>query len=291
LAQIKNMDYKKILSKKNQNIQEIAISLKQKYLNTDPFPHIQLDNFFEDNFLNSVLNDFPDLSNLKNSQNYQNINEIKFANNDYKNFPDNIKLFFNFLNSVIFLKFLQDITSINEKLFSDPELNGGGLHEIKSGGLLKVHTDFNKHPNNGLDRRINVLIYLNKNWKEEYNGDLELWDKNMMCCKKKIAPIFNRMVIFSTTDFSNHGHPDPIKCPENISRKSIALYYFSNGRPKDEILDYIKKNKTYFKNRFGYSAEVSKKSEKIKNFLRKFKFYIKIKNFEKKYLRRKKKTY
>jgi len=285
------MDYKKILSEKNQNIQEIAISLKQKYLNTDPFPHIQLDNFFEDNFLNSVLNDFPDLSNLKNSQNYQNINEIKFANNDYKNFSDKIKLFFDFLNSGIFLKFLQDVTSINEQLCSDLELNGGGLHEIKSGGLLKVHTDFNKHPSNGLDRRINVLIYLNKNWKEEYNGNLELWDKNMRSCRKKITPIFNRMVIFSTTDFSNHGHPDAIKCPENMSRKSIALYYFSNGRPKNEVLDYTKKNKTYFKNRFGYPVEVSKKSERIKNFLRKFKFYAKIKNFEKKYLRKKRKTY
>ncbi|MDB9760384.1 2OG-Fe(II) oxygenase [Pelagibacteraceae bacterium] len=284
------MNYTKILSKKNQNIQEMAISFKQKYLNADPFPHIQLDNFFAEDFLNSVLNNFPDLSNLKNSQNYQNINEIKFANNDYKNFPDKIKLFFDFLNSDIFLKFLQEITSINEKLFSDPELNGGGLHEIKSGGLLKVHTDFNKHPSNGLDRRINVLIYMNKNWKEEYNGSLELWDKNMRSCRKKITPIFNRMVIFSTTDFSNHGHPDAIKCSEDISRKSIALYYFSNGRPAHEILDSTKKNKTYFKNRFGYPAEVSKKREIIKNFLRKFKFYSKMKNFEKKYLR-KKKTY
>jgi Rps23 Pro-64 3,4-dihydroxylase Tpa1-like proline 4-hydroxylase len=286
LAQINNMDHTKILSKKNQNLDEIA-ALKQKYLNADPFPHIQLDNFFAEDFLNSVLNDFPDLSNLKNSQNYQNINEIKFANNDYKNFTDRIKLFFDFLNSDFFLRFLQDITSIDESLFSDPELNGGGLHEIKSGGLLKVHTDFNKHPSNGLDRRVNILIYLNKNWKDEYNGCLELWDKNMKSCKKKITPIFNRMVIFSTNDFTNHGHPDAVKCPEDTSRKSIALYYFSSGRPRSEVLDGPKKNMTYFKNRFGYPAEVLKKSDKIKNFLRKFKLYAKIKNFEKKYLRKK----
>ena len=283
----KIMNYNKILSEKNQNIKDFGQSLKEKYFNAHPFPHIQIDNFFSDKFINQVLDEFPDLSNFNSSQKYKNQNEIKFANNDYVNFPFTIKYFFDFLNSNFFLEFLQNITSIKEKLYADPKLNGGGLHEIKSGGLLKVHTDFNKHPNNGLDRRVNVLIYLNKDWKEDYRGSLELWDKDMKVCKKKIMPLFNRMVIFSTTDFSNHGHPDPIKCPSDVSRKSIALYYFSKGRPKSEILNYKKKNRTYFKNREGYINEVSEKNEKIKNFLRRFKFYEKIKNFEKKYLRKK----
>ena len=234
------------------------------------------------------MNEFPDLSNLKNSENYKNQNEIKFANNDFKNFPEKIKTFFNFLNSETFLNFLQILTSINEKLIADKELNGGGLHEIKTGGLLKVHTDFNKHPNNNFDRRVNVLIYLNKDWKKEYKGCLELWDKEMKECKQKILPSFNKMVIFSTTDFSNHGHPDPIDCPSNISRKSIALYYFSAGRPKEEVFDKGKKNRTYFKNRFGFHNEIKEKKEYVKNFLRKFSFYKKMKNFEKKYLRKKK---
>ena len=276
-----------ILSKKNQNIKELALSLKEKYSNAEPFPHIEIDSFFSDVFLEGVLNEFPDLSNLSNSQNYKNQNEIKFANNEYDKFPHKVQLLFDFLNSSDFLNFLQNITSIEEKLYADLELNGGGLHEIKSGGLLKVHTDFNKHPNNGLDRRVNVLIYLNKNWKKKYNGCLELWDKNMKVCRQKIMPLFNKIVIFSTTDFSNHGHPDPISCPDNVSRKSIALSYFSKGRPKNEILTNQKKNKTYFKNRTGYTKEISEKNEKIKNFLRKFKFYEQIKNFEKKYLRRK----
>ena len=141
--------------------------------------------------------------------------------------------------------------SIKEKLISDPYLSGGGLHEIKKGGLLKVHTDFNKHPTNNFDRRVNVLIYLNKGWKEDYKGCLELWDKEMKNCKQKILPSFNKMVIFSTTDFSNHGHPDPLKCPKELSRKSIALYYFSSGRPEHEIINKHKKNRTYFKSREG----------------------------------------
>ena len=282
------MEYKEILSDQNQNLKDLALSLKKKYSLADPFPHIQIDNFFSNKYLDEVLRQFPDLSNLTKSQNYKNQNEIKFANNDYKNFPEKIKTFFDFLNSDIFLKFLQTLTSIEEKLVADNELNGGGLHEIKSGGLLKVHTDFSKHPNNNLDRRINVLIYLNKNWKTEYKGCLELWDKQMKNCKQKILPSFNKMVIFSTTDFSNHGHPDPIDCPKEISRKSIALYYFSSGRPQNEISSKNKKNRTYFKSRFGFNNEIKEKKEYIKAFLRKFSFYKKLKDFEKKYLRRNK---
>ena len=240
------MKYSKILSKKSENLNELALSLKNQYSLADPFPHTQIDGFFSNEYLDTVLEEFPDLSKLSDSQNYKNQNEIKFANNDFKNFPETIKNFFNFLNSQTFLNFLQTVTSIKEKLIADEQLNGGGLHEIKSGGLLKVHTDFNKHPTNNFDRRVNVLIYLNKNWQEKYKGCLELWDKDMKNCKQKILPSFNKMVIFSTTDFSNHGHPDPIECPTNISRKSIALYYFSKGRPKNEILNEDQKNRTYF---------------------------------------------
>ena len=154
------MKYNKILSKKSENLSQMALSLKNQYSLADPFPHIEIDNFFSTDYLDTILKEFPDLSNLKDSQNYKNQNEIKFANNDYSNFPENIKNFFDFLNSETFLNFLQIITSINEKLVGDKELSGGGLHEIKSGGLLKVHTDFNKHPTNNLDRRVNVLIYL-----------------------------------------------------------------------------------------------------------------------------------
>tara|TARA_Y200000002_G_C22576205_1_gene618803 strand:+ start:53 stop:901 length:849 start_codon:yes stop_codon:yes gene_type:complete len=282
------MKYSKILSKKSQNLNDLALSLKDQYSFADPFPHIQIENFFSNEYLDSILNEFPDLSNLKKSENYKNQNEIKFANNDFENFPDKIKNFFNFLNSETFLNFLQILTSINEKLIADKELNGGGLHEIKTGGLLKVHTDFNKHPTNNFDRRVNVLIYLNKNWKKEYKGCLELWDKEMKQCKQKILPNFNKIVIFSTTDFSNHGHPDPIDCPNDISRKSIALYYFSEGRPKEEIFDEDQKNRTYFKNRFGFNNEIKGNKENVKNFLRKFSLYKKMKNFEKKYLRKKK---
>ena len=277
-----------ILSKKYSDLNLIAENKREEYLSAVPFPNIVFDDFFDSDFLKTVVENFPNLEKINSSQKYINKNEVKFANNDYKNFPNSIKLLFDFMNSNIFLKFLQKITSIEEKLVVDEELNGGGLHQIKAGGMLKIHTDFNRHPTLALDRRVNILIYLNINWDQTYGGDLELWDKEMKFCGKKILPIFNRMVIFSTNDFSNHGHPEPIKCPDDISRKSIALYYFSKGRPASELDSKNIKNKTYFKNRFGFNNETSNKNEKVKNYLRKFRFYQYLKNFEKKYLRKKK---
>ena len=277
-----------IISNKFRNLDKVSLREQSNYLNANPYPHIVLENFFNDDFLNQILDEFPDLKTIINSEEYSNKNEVKFSNNKYENFPKNIKYFFDFLNSKTFLLFLQRITSIKESLVSDPYLMGGGLHEIKKGGVLKVHTDFNRHPIFNLDRRINVLIYLNKNWKKEYGGNLELWDKNMNKCIKKIQPLFNSMVVFSTTDFSNHGHPDPLSCPDNISRKSLALYYFSSGRPKSEINNMSIKNRTSFKSRAGFGNDADEKKEHFKNYLRNLKFYKILKNFEKKYIRSKK---
>ena len=275
----------KIISERFKKLNNFAIDKKQTYLKSKPYPHLVVKNFFDKKFLSNVLKEFPNLSKINSSNNYNNKNEIKFANNKRENFKKNTKILFDYLNSKDFLNFLQKVTSIKENILPDPHLSGGGLHEIKRGGVLKIHTDFSKHPFKNLDRRINVLIYLNKNWKKNYGGNLELWNKSMDKCIKKIAPNFNTMVIFSTNDFTNHGHPNPLKCPKNMSRKSIATYYFSRGRPLNEIAKVIKKNTTVFKGRHGDKNDVSVKREYIKNMLRNFKFYQNLKKFEKNYLR------
>ena len=282
------MNINKILSKDNQNLSLTAAKEYKNYHNGSPFPNIVIENFFNEDYLNQILLDFPDLSKIKSSQKYLNKNEIKYANNDYQNFPDSIKNFFEFLNSNMYLNFLQKLTSVKEKLIVDPQLNGGGLHEIKKGGVLKIHTDFSKHPSLKLDRRINVLIYLNKEWKDQYGGHLELWDKDMLGCKKKILPTFNKMVIFSTNDFSNHGHPDPVICPLNQSRKSIALYYFSEGRPLEDLDKNHIKNRTYFKNIVGFENDTDNQNDSLKNLIRNLKLFKLMKKLEKKYLRKKK---
>ena len=275
----------KIVSKQFRNLNLYAQKKQNLYIKSKPYPHIVVKNFFKTEFLDNVLNEFPNLDKISSSIKYKNKNEVKFTNNKKRNFKRNTKRIFNFLNSKNFTIFLQTLTSIDEKILPDPYLSGGGLQEIKRGGVLKVHTDFNKHPFKNLDRRINVLIYLNKNWKASYGGNLELWNKTMKKCVKKIPPIFNTMVIFSTNDFTNHGHPDPLNCPQNLSRKSIATYYFSKGRPKNEITKIIKKNTTIFKNRSGKTDDVFVKKELIKDYLRNFSIYQKIKKLEKKYIR------
>jgi len=275
----------KITAKSSNQLKSFAIKNKSKYINSKPYPHIVIKNFFNREFLNKITKEFPNLSEIKTSINYDNKNEVKFANNNRRVFQKNTKSLFEFLNSQQFISFMQTLTSIEEILLPDNSLSGGGLHEIKRGGVLKIHTDFNKHPIKNLDRRINVLIYLNKNWKINYGGHLELWNKNMSKCIKKILPVFNTIVIFSTNDFTNHGHPKPLRCPEDTSRKSIATYYFSKGRPKKEIIKTYKKNRTEFKNRAGIKDDVLIKKEYIKNIFRDLTVYQNIKNFEKKYIR------
>ena len=150
-------------------------------------------------------------------------------------------------NSSAFTKFLENLTGI-EGLIPDPHFRGGGLHQVERGGYLDIHCDFNVYEKLNLDRRLNVLIYLNKDWKKEYGGDLELWDKNMTKAVARISPIFNRFVVFATDDYSYHGHPDPLKCPEDKTRKSLALYYYTNGRPSDEVSE---SHTTLFQHRPG----------------------------------------
>lgn len=222
------------VNKKYLNIE----SFKKKYINNSPFPHIIFDNFINENLIENIFLEFPNLQDLNGHIKFQNQKEIKFASRESRHFSPSAKLLLGYLNSDVFLKYLQSLTNIKETLISDPYFEGGGYHEIKREGLLEVHADFNKHSFIDLDRRVNLLLYLNKGWKSKWGGSLELYNKNNLhkpC--KEIDPIFNRCVIFNTTSESYHGHPKPLICPKNTSRKSIALYYYSAGRPVEERND------------------------------------------------------
>ena len=223
----------KYLNFSNEELFSKANKFKEKYTSAIPFPHIVLDDFFNEKSLDLLIENFPKNSDEYNSQ-FNNKSEKKLTLNNPKQFSDENNNFINFLNSFIFTNFLQVITNINETLVPDPYLIGGGLHELKNGGFLNIHADFNIHPKMKLDRRLNVLIYLNKNWSDDKGGQLELWNKEMTKCHQSITPKYNRMVIFSTTTFSYHGNPNKVKCSEDESRKSLALYYYSNGRPSNE---------------------------------------------------------
>ncbi|MCW3076487.1 MAG: hypothetical protein JWO32_1096 [Bacteroidetes bacterium] len=217
----------------NKDIKKLALDNKLTYQNNIPFPHIVLDSVFDPKTLTEIHQGFSLIEN--NGWNYKKVdeNEIKMASNIDSFWPDNIQSFLRYLNSQEFVSFVSEISGI-PNLIPDPDFIGGGLHQILKGGMLKVHADFNTHPKTKLDRRINVLIYLNKDWKSEWNGQLELWDTGMTKKVQSVLPEFNRMVIFSTTSNSYHGHPTVLKTPEGVSRRSIALYYYTNGRPDEE---------------------------------------------------------
>jgi len=214
-------------------LDKLASKHHETYVNAAPFPHIVIDNFLPDEVLNNVLMEFPS---------HEQIDWIKFDTPLEKKLASKVEtqigpytrfLLYQF-NSATFINFLEALTGIHG-LIPDPHFWGGGLHQIQPGGLLKIHADFNFHPVLKINRRINLLLYLNKEWDENYGGELQLWDRNMSKCEVKLLPIFNRCVIFNTTDFSFHGHPDPVSCPTGETRKSLALYYYSNGRPVEEI--------------------------------------------------------
>lgn len=229
----------------NQELVALGEQRQQDYLNAQPFPSIYFDDFFNQDSLRAVLAEFPELGQgNKDEVFYANPNEAKYASKGEYKFGPLTRSFMHFLNSQPFLEFLQNLTGIKETLIPDPYFEGGGYHQIKPGGFLKVHVDFHKHKLMELDRRVNVLVYLNENWKEEYGGHFELWEKDMSRCVTRIAPLFNRMAIFSTTDYSWHGHPDQLTCPPDRSRRSLALYYYSNGRPASEVNEAHRKRIT-----------------------------------------------
>jgi hypothetical protein len=134
-------------------------------------------------------------------------------------------LFYHF-NSLPFIQLVERITGI-KGLIPDPYFVGGGFHETRTGGHLSMHADFNHHKPMDLERRVNVLIYLNEGWEDGYGGELELWEGEMKERRQRIVPLAGRCVMFNTTGDSWHGHPDPVAHPDGTPRRSIALYYYT----------------------------------------------------------------
>ena len=214
------------------------------YNDAKPFPHIVLDDFIDIDSSRMLAADFPqpDFKQLRRNTNTTVFEggpaaqKNKIGLNDEALLAPSIRRFIWELNSGPFIRFLEEITGI-PNLLPDPSLRGAGTHQVLSGGLLRVHADFNKHPLYHLDRRINVLIYFNENWQEEWGGALELWNKEVTAAQAVISPLMGRCVIFNTTSTSYHGHPQPLLCPQGTARKSIAMYYYTNGRPDDEACE------------------------------------------------------
>lgn len=210
---------------------EFAEQNYDRYVNADPFPHIVIEDFIDEELASRVLDEFLTLNEM-NLEIYGKTVHLKGHSSDDEQWGCTTRQLMYAFNSAPFLKGLEKLTGVHG-LIPDPYFQGGGLHQIGDGGYLKVHADYNFHKRTQLDRRLNLLLYLNKDWPDEFGGALELWDQEMTRCVVKVPPRYNTCVIFSTTSYSHHGHPGPLRCGDR-TRKSLALYYYSNGRPEEE---------------------------------------------------------
>lgn len=202
------------------------------YAAADPFPHIVIDDAFPAEQLREVAREVEALELRCEREFYGTSGKQRLS--EASAMPPATRTFIEQLQGPEFLRWLEGVSGI-EGLVFDPELEGGGVHRIMSGGFLKIHADSNWSTRLQLHRRLNLILYLNPDWRDEWGGALEFWRRDMSACARRIAPVFNRMVIFSTTAISYHGHPEPLRCPEPVTRNSIALYYYAADRPAEEI--------------------------------------------------------
>lgn len=212
--------------------------LKQEYRAHGPYPHIVIEDFLPVETAHKIKDAFPGVKD-EGWIHYIHFNERKHGLNKQELLPSYIRAAIAEFNSPEFVAWVSELTGI-PGLMADDMLEGGGLHQSLRGGFLNVHADFTVHPHKPKwQRRVNLLVYFNEDWKPEYNGDLELWDQQMKACQARIAPLFNRAVLFNTDHDSFHGVPDVIQCPETETRKSIALYYFTEeAAPKKNATNY-----------------------------------------------------
>jgi len=223
------------LEKWSRKFEEYAPTYQQAY----PYPFGSFDDFLEPEAARAAMNAFPGVKD-EGWIHYVHVNEKKHGLNKMDMIPPDIQEVIKALNSEQFVAALSRLTGI-PNLIPDPSLEGGGLHQSKRGGFLNIHADFTVHPHKrNWRRRVNVLVYLNEGWQPEYRGELELWTRDMKQCAQKILPVFNRCAIFNTDEDSFHGLPEPIQCPEDMTRKSIALYYFTEEEhvPRKRATNY-----------------------------------------------------
>lgn len=194
------------------------------YQSGEPYHHICIDNFLPESILERVCSDLENMPAAEAS--FSRAQENLKSSYIPERLPEFTRNLFYAFNSRPFILFLEEMTGIRG-LIPDPYYNGAGIHKTLNGGHLDIHADFNLHKQMGVERRLNVLIYLNKNWQEDWGGSFEIWDNDMTRKMASFVPTFNRMVCFSTGSDTFHGNPEPVNHPDGEARQSIALYYYT----------------------------------------------------------------
>ena len=201
----------------------------RSFSNARPFEHVLIPNFFSEQVVEQLVGEFPAPNDANFEwKRYDNPIENKFTLNNFEGLVNTTKTFER-LQSPEFVNALKVITGI-PNLESDPVLHGAGLHAYPNGGKLDAHLDYQVHPITGKERRVNLIVYLNRTWQPEWGGALELWNSARTHCETKVIPGWNEAILFKTSDMSYHGLPRPIQCPDDNFRRSLAVYYVSAPR-------------------------------------------------------------
>lgn len=197
-----------------------------RYAAAPPYPHIVLDDVLTPEAFAAAVQEFPGIRDPF-WKGYLHVNETKYSNTLPDTWGSTLTAVAKEFVSPEFVDYLERLTGI-EGLIPDWSMDGGGLHQTLRGGHLNIHADFSTHhTHENWARRVNILLYLNEEWQEEWGGQLELWDHDMTAVQGRVTPKGNRMFVFATSHDSFHGHPDPLLCPEDVARRSMALYYFT----------------------------------------------------------------
>lgn len=260
-------------------INQINISELNMFFNSSKPKHVVIDDFLEPSFASAIESEIKELP-LDGATVYKHFNEDKYGLSKVSIIPKNTVKLLTYLNSPEFIKFVESLTGFNN-LISDDTLNGGGIHITKRHGFLQPHLDFRAHPRNkNWLRRLNLIIYLNKDWSNSYNGHLKFYSPDSLKPLVSVAPIFNRCVLFETSEISIHGYPEPLDCPDNVLRLSLALFYYSIEDhiihrptkyfllPTDNLLTKVsKKIDNYFLNVYHYLRYYGVLSDKNISYL------------------------
>lgn len=207
-------------------------ALREQFRNATPFRFISIDRFLDERFAAELAASYPSYQTARavGEKEFEAVNEKrKIQITDRARFPSPVGILADTLSSPAFLADVEHITGI-PRLLADPHYGGGGMHLTNTSGRLDVHVDFNFSDELQAFRRLNILVYLNPEWKKEWGGAIELWDKDVRHCSFSATPLLNRCVMFETTKTSFHG-VTPLRCPPDVARKSFAAYYYTKEPP------------------------------------------------------------
>lgn len=204
--------------------QAAGAAAAETYRSQSPYPHGSYSDFLPEAVLDRVI---AELKTLPEAQDSFNRPQEKLKTSYLpERLPPYTRQLFYTLNARPFLRYLEELTGITG-LIPDPYFAGGGVHVVANGGHLDIHADFNHNQKLNLERRINILIYLNKGWQADYGGAFEIWNAEMTEKVASFVPEYNRMCCFNTGSDTWHGNPEPVNHPEGEPRMSLALYYYT----------------------------------------------------------------